>query len=114
MQELDKNIRNIDPDKTVDIGGYRLDSDGNLKKKTVPQSKSEIHLSELVDDICERMDDYVRATWKSNGTLLILNLITEGVMNPLMSDVDIIQDDDLNKSLKFYVSNLVPTLLLDV
>jgi hypothetical protein len=50
------------------------------------------------------MDDYVRATWKSNGTLTLLKLITdEGQMNNAMSDVDLIQDDDLNKSLKYYV-----------
>lgn len=105
LQELDVKIKNIDPDKTVDIGGYRLDADGDYKKKVKPQAKSEIFLSDYVDEVCERMDDYVRATWKKNGSLLILNLITEAGLNPLMSEVDIIQDDDLNKSLKFYVNS---------
>lgn len=103
LQELDSKIKQIDPDKTVDVGGYRLNVDGEYKKTVKPQAKSEIYLSDYVDEVCERMDDYVRATWKTNGSLLILNLITETGMNPLMSDVDIIQDDDLNKSLKFYV-----------
>lgn len=54
------------------------------------------------------MSDYVRATYKSNGELTILNLISpSGAMNPEMSKVDIIQDDDLNKSLKYYVSILI-------
>lgn len=104
LQELDLKIKQIDPDKTVDVGGYRLDTNGNYKRKTKPQSKSEIYLSEYVEEICEKMDDYVRATWKTNGSLTILNLITEAGLNPLMSEVDVIQDDDLNKSLKFYVS----------
>lgn len=104
LQELDEKIKKIDPSKTVDVGGYRLDADGNYRQKTVSQAKSEIHLSELIDEVCEKMDDYVRATWKVNGTLTILKLITDEGMNPDMSNVDIIQDDDLNKSLKFYVS----------
>lgn len=64
-----------------------------------------MHLSELMDTICEKMDNYVRATTKTSGQLTLLKLMTEeGGMNPNISDVDIIQDSDLNKSLKFYVS----------
>jgi hypothetical protein len=52
------------------------------------------------------MDDYVRATYKTSGELVLLRLIgADGQMNPDLSHVDIIQDSDLNKSLKFYVSN---------
>lgn len=73
--------------------------------KMVSQSKSEIHLSDLADTICNKMDDYVRAKWKSNGQLTVLRLIEpSGGMNPDISEVDIIQDGDLNKSLKYYVS----------
>lgn len=51
------------------------------------------------------MDDYVRATYKTSGELTLLRLIgADGQMNPDLSHVDIIQDSDLNKSLKFYVS----------
>lgn len=71
----------------------------------MPQAKSEIFLSELIDDICDKMDDYVRATWKSNGQLTLLRMMGhDGQMNSDMSRVDIIQDGDLNKSLKYYVS----------
>lgn len=107
LEELNKAVKKIDPTKTVDVGGYRLDHDGNYKHKSVSQAKSEIHLSELIEDICTKMDDYIRATWKTNGRLTLLRLIgDDGNMNSDMSEVDIIQDDDLNKSLKYYVSNL--------
>ena len=33
----------------------------------------------------------------------------EGNMNPKMSEVDIVPDDDLNTRLKFYVSNKTDT-----
>lgn len=62
-------------------------------------------MSDILDNICEKMSDYVRATYKSNGQLTILNLMgPSGGMNPEMAKVDIIQDNDLNKSLKYYVS----------
>lgn len=51
------------------------------------------------------MDDYVKAKYKASKQLTILKLTTEsGGMNPEMSSVDFIQDGDLNKSLKHFVS----------
>lgn len=58
-----------------------------------------------MEQICHKMDDYVRGLWKSNGTLTILKMVSaKGQMNPYMSQVEFVQDDDLNKSLKYYVS----------
>ncbi|XP_044265999.1 protein seele [Tribolium madens] len=111
LDELHKAVNKIDPTKTVDVGGYRLDSDGNYRHKSVSQAKSEVHLSEMIEDICTKMDDYVRATWKSNGTLTLLKLITEdGKMNNDMSEVNLVQDDDLNKSLKYYCEGIMEEL----
>lgn len=71
----------------------------------VPYARSEVHLSELLENVCNKMEDYVRATYKSTGELTILKLIgSDGKLNEDISKVDIIQDSDLNKSLKFYVS----------
>lgn len=50
------------------------------------------------------MDDYAKARYKSSGRLTVLKMTTaSGGMNPEMSNVDFIQDGDLNKSLKHYV-----------
>lgn len=48
------------------------------------------------------MDDYAKAKYKTNGRLTVLKMMTETGMNPLMSEVDFVQDQDLNKSLKHY------------
>lgn len=51
------------------------------------------------------MNDYVRATRKSDNRLTLINLMSSsGAMNPEISQVDIVQDGDLNKSLQHYVS----------
>lgn len=38
VEEVDKFIQKVDPKKTVEVGGYRLDSNGNQKQKTVSVS----------------------------------------------------------------------------
>lgn len=106
IHEMEIAVNSVDPSKKVDVGGYHLDAEGNYRSsKVISASQSEVLLSEIIDQICDKMDNYVRATWKSNGTLTLLNLLDpSGGMNSKMSEVDIIQDDDLNKSLPYYVS----------
>ncbi|XP_066508907.1 protein canopy-1-like [Hoplias malabaricus] len=56
--ELHYSISQIDPKKTVSVGGFRLNPDGSLTEKTVPLARSETHLSELLDGVCNNMSDY--------------------------------------------------------
>lgn len=109
IQELSEAVKNVDKTQTVKIGGHRLDPQGNYEApKTVPVAHSEIFLSELMEGICQKMDDYVRGLWKSNGTLTIMKMVSsEGKMNPHMSEVEFVQDDDLNKSLKYYCETII-------
>ncbi|KAJ9586279.1 hypothetical protein L9F63_020073 [Diploptera punctata] len=108
IEEIDNIIQKVDPKKTIEVGGYRLDAAGNQKQKTVSYARSEMHISEVLDTVCNKMDDYVRATYKTSGELTLLRIIgPDGQMNPELSRVDIIQDGDLNKSLKFYCEGIV-------
>ncbi|ENN78236.1 hypothetical protein HUJ04_004393 [Dendroctonus ponderosae] len=109
IRELTEAVKHSDKSQTVKIGGHRLDSQGNYNDpRTVPAAQSEIFLSELMEQICNKMDDYVRGLWKSNGTLTILKMVsTTGQMNPHMSEVEFVQDDDLNKSLKYYCETII-------
>ncbi|KAF3423347.1 hypothetical protein E2986_04533 [Frieseomelitta varia] len=108
IKEIEEELAKIDPSRQIEIGNYRLDAQGNVIHKKIPLAQSEVHISDILDNICEKMSDYVRATYKSNGQLTILNLLSSsGGMNPEMSKVDIIQDNDLNKSLKYYCEGIV-------
>ncbi|KAJ8963083.1 hypothetical protein NQ318_018547 [Aromia moschata] len=107
VDELTEEIKKIDPDKTVDVGGHRLDADGNYRHKAVPQAKSELHLSEIIEGVCNQMDNYVRAVWKANGTLTLFSMVKDGKMNADFDNVQIVQDDDLNKSLKYYCESIM-------
>ncbi|XP_046420293.1 protein seele isoform X2 [Neodiprion fabricii] len=108
MDELEAEIAKIDPSVSIDVGNYRLDANGNVKQKSIPLARSEVHISDMLDSICAKLDDYVRATYKSTGQLTLLRIMDPtGGMNPDISKVDIVQDGDLNKSLKFYCEGIV-------
>lgn len=109
IEEMRKNISRIDnKQKTITVGGFRLDDNGQYSERTILYYKSEVYLTELMESICNKMDDYVRATFKENGKLTVIPLVSEdGKMNPIMSEVDVVQDSDLNKSLKYYCEDIL-------
>ena len=122
VEEIEGAINKVDPAKKVETGTFRLNGDGSQSKKLVkllcpliafvnfcplqiPYARSQEHLSEVVDNVCKGFEDYAQAKKKSNGEPTIIRLMThEGNMNPEMSQVDIVPDEDLNTRLKFYVS----------
>lgn len=101
MNEMEQAVSKVDPKKKIDVGDYRLDATGDSKKKkTILYAKSEMYLTELMETVCDRMDDYAKARYKRNGRPTVLKMMTETGMNPEMSEVDFVQEGDLNKSLK--------------
>lgn len=104
IYEVTKKVSSLNPHSKVEVGGHRLDKDGNFKPKEVQAIKSELVLSEIMEKVCDTMDDYIRAFWKSNSTLTLISMV-DGL--GMFDKLDIVQDDDLNKSLKFYVSSIV-------
>ncbi|KPJ10642.1 Protein canopy-1 [Papilio machaon] len=84
-----------------------MDAEGNTMQQKVPAHRSAVYISELIDSICKKMDDYVRVYYKSTGKLAIMQLMTEeGGMNPEFSKTKFVTDDDLNKSLEYYCERM--------
>ncbi|XP_028043037.1 protein seele [Bombyx mandarina] len=107
FEELHQVIKSIDKWKRVDVGNFRMDKDGNTMQQKVPAHRSAVYISELIDEICKKMDDYVRVYYKSTGKLTIMQLMTkEGGMNPEFSKTKFVTDDDLNKSLEYYCERM--------
>lgn len=102
VKEMLKAIGKVDPRKRVEVSGFRIDGQGNTVTKSVLMTKSETYLTELLEEVCDRMDDYVKARFKKSKKLTVLKLMDDSGMNPLMSSVDFVQDGDLNKSLKHF------------
>ncbi|XP_075166419.1 canopy family protein seele [Haematobia irritans] len=107
VNEMEEEIGKVDPKKKIEVSGFRLDAHGNAVGKSVPMAKSEMFLSEVMDNICEKMDDYLKATYKKTGKFTLMKIMIDGKMNPLSSEVDFVQDGDLNKSLGHYCLEFV-------
>ncbi|XP_011145478.1 protein seele [Harpegnathos saltator] len=115
MDEMEAAVSKLNPRVLVDAGNYKMDAQGNTVQKKVPLRKSQVHISDIVDDICSKMKDYVRGIKKYNKKLTIFNIVLpSGGMNPEMSKVDLIHDGDLNKSLEFYCHLVVEQLEDDI
>eukprot|EP00092_Neocalanus_flemingeri_P005998 GFUD01006460.1.p1 GENE.GFUD01006460.1~~GFUD01006460.1.p1 ORF type:complete len:201 (-),score=51.33 GFUD01006460.1:649-1251(-) len=111
VEEMDAAVNKVDPTKKVEVGTFRINGDGTQSRKLIPFARSQEHLTEVVDNVCKGFEDYAQAKHKSNGEPTIIRLMThQGNMNPMMGQVDIVPDEDLNTKLKFYCENIVEDL----
>ncbi|KAK9539569.1 hypothetical protein VZT92_004668 [Zoarces viviparus] len=83
VDELNYSISQVDPKKTVNVGGFRLNPDGTMKDKKVPLARSETHLSELLDGVCNSMSDYA-SMWTP---IQRLKFACESVVEELEDDI---------------------------
>lgn len=108
VEEIEAAIFKVDPNKKVETGTFRLNGDGSQSRTVIPFARSQEHLGDVVDGVCKNFEDYAQAKYKVSGEPTIIRLMThEGNMNPKMSEVDMVPDDDLNTRLKFYCENIV-------
>ncbi|XP_039299114.1 protein seele isoform X2 [Nilaparvata lugens] len=109
IKQIAAAVEKVDPSKKVP-NVFRIDGDGNTGGQEVEFRRSEVFLIELMESVCDKMEDYVKAKHKTTGEIVIFPLTLEGnKMNPIISEVDIIQDPGLNKNIKLYCEEIVET-----
>merc|ERR1712183_634498 len=108
IDEFEAAIYKVDPKKMVDTGTFRLNENGEQKRQVVPYARSQMHLLDPSEKICDNFEDYAQAKFKSTGKPTVIRLTTpEGNMNPDFPKVEVVPDDDLNTKLKFHCENIV-------
>jgi len=106
--EIETAIRKVDPKKKIQVGSYRIEPDGTQRKSEVQYAGSDVHMAELLESICDKMEDYVQATTKDTGERTLVKLVSDdNTMNPDISKVNITPDEDLNKMVKYYCENVI-------
>ncbi|XP_063997228.1 protein canopy homolog 2 isoform X1 [Pogoniulus pusillus] len=58
VDELEWEIAQVDPRRTLQVGSFRINPDGSQSVVEVPYARSEAHLTELLERVCEKMQDY--------------------------------------------------------
>ncbi|XP_054708338.1 protein canopy homolog 1-like [Uloborus diversus] len=97
-------IRKEDPRKTIQVGSFRIEPDGSQKQSQIKYAGSELHLNEILETVCDMLDDFAQAKNKETGALALINL-SEGVDK--LSTHELISDPDLNRGLKYYCESFV-------
>ncbi|XP_033749520.1 protein canopy homolog 2-like [Pecten maximus] len=71
VDEVSFSIGEVDPKKLVQVGSFRIDGKGNQMTKQVPLARSEIHLTELLEGVCERFKDYAETKNSAGKTSVV-------------------------------------------
>ncbi|XP_045561681.1 protein canopy homolog 2 isoform X1 [Salmo salar] len=58
VDEMEWAISQVDPNKMIQTGSFRIKPDGSQSIREVPLARSEGNLLELMEEVCERMKDY--------------------------------------------------------
>uniref|UniRef100_A0A8D0C8A6 DUF3456 domain-containing protein n=1 Tax=Salvator merianae TaxID=96440 RepID=A0A8D0C8A6_SALMN len=99
VDELEWEISQVDPKKTIQIGSFRINPDGSQSIVEVPYARSEAHLTELLEHICENMKDYGEKEDASTHRKSYVRVITHDGTKMDLSETKF--DGDVTSSLKF-------------
>lgn len=104
VDEVEFEIRKIDPKKTIQVGSFRVDSKGNQGTYEKPYARSEVHLLELFEHVCEKFKDYAESTNSAGQRSVARTAAREGGTLSL-SNIKI--SGDTQKVIKFHCEHLV-------
>ncbi|XP_003216991.1 protein canopy homolog 2 isoform X2 [Anolis carolinensis] len=99
VDELEWEISQVDPKKTIQIGSFRINPDGSQSIVEVPYARSEAHLTELLERVCEKMNDYGEKVDTSTSRKNYVRVISHDGTKMDLSETKI--DGDVTSSLKF-------------
>ncbi|KAB7495297.1 Protein canopy-like protein 2 [Armadillidium nasatum] len=91
VYEVKKAILEVDPRKTVEVGSFRINPDGQQEKVTKKYAGSETHMTELLEKICDEFKDYAQARHKETNKIEVIKLVEDGKMNPRFGEYEMIQ-----------------------
>ncbi|XP_071166704.1 protein canopy homolog 2-like [Mytilus edulis] len=104
VDEVNYGISLVDPKKTVQVGSFRVDGKGDQNTYKKPYARSEIHLTELFESICEKFSQYA-LTKNSKGGKSVVPTASRDGKGIALKDVTI--SSDATKQMKYTCETLV-------
>ncbi|BFZ02415.1 hypothetical protein BsWGS_05454 [Bradybaena similaris] len=71
INEAEWLISQVDPKKSIQVGSFRVDPKGNQKMKDKQYARSEVHIEEIIESVCEKMRLYSEVTLDDGSTQLV-------------------------------------------
>ncbi|XP_056129936.1 protein canopy homolog 2 [Lampris incognitus] len=105
VDEMGWAISQIDPKKMIQTGSFRINPDGSQSIREVPLARSEGNLLELMDGVCERMQDYGELVDSSTSRKSYLRVTSRN--GEAMDLTEAKLDSRVTSSLKFACETIV-------
>ncbi|XP_040014900.1 protein canopy homolog 2 [Xiphias gladius] len=105
VDEMEWAISQIDPKKMIQTGSFRINPDGSQSIREVPLARSEGNLLELMESVCERMEDYGEHTDSSTNRKSYVRVKSRSGEAMDLSEATL--DSRVTSSLKFACETIV-------
>lgn len=104
VDEVNYGISQVDPKKTVQVGSFRVDGNGNQNTYKKPYARSEIHLTDLFENICQKFSQYA-LTKNSKGKSSVIPTSSRDGKGIALKDVTI--SSEATKQMKYSCETMV-------
>ncbi|KAG9353508.1 hypothetical protein JZ751_018163 [Albula glossodonta] len=105
VDEMEWEISQVDPKKMIQTGSFRINPDGSQSIREVPLARSEGHLLEVMETVCEKMKDYGERTDPSSNRKTYARVTSRDGKAMDLSDTTL--DSRVTSSLKFACETIV-------
>ncbi|XP_075880577.1 protein canopy homolog 2 [Nelusetta ayraudi] len=105
VDEMEWAISQVDPKKTIQAGSFRINPDGSQSIREIPLARSEGNLLELMEEVCERMEDYGEKTDPSTNRKSYIRVKSRNGEAMDLSEAAL--DSRVTASLKFACETIV-------
>ncbi|XP_004466187.3 protein canopy homolog 2 [Dasypus novemcinctus] len=107
VDELEWEIAQVDHRKTIQMGSFRINPDGSQSVMEVPYARSEAHLTELLEEVCDRMKEYGEQIDPSTHRKNYVRVVGRNGESSELDLQGIRIDSDISGTLKFACESIV-------
>lgn len=104
VDEVNYSISKVDPKKKIQVGSFRVDSKGNQGTFKKSYARSEVHLLETFENICDKFKDYAE-TNNDAGQRSVGRIKAREGRTLALKDIKI--NSEIQKALKFNCETLL-------
>ncbi|XP_063300810.1 protein canopy homolog 2 [Pelobates fuscus] len=105
VDEIEWEISQVDPKKTIKKKSFRINPDGTQSATEVPYARSEVHLMELLERVCEKMRDYGEKTDSNTQRKTYVRVLSRDGKTMDASNTNL--DSEMISNLKFTCERIV-------
>ncbi|KAI8792681.1 protein canopy 2 [Biomphalaria glabrata] len=105
VSEVEWLISQVDPKKSIQVGSFRVDPNGNQKIKDKQYARSELHIEEIIESVCENLQNNYAWLDFNDGTGQMVR--TVGFNGEKLDDKGFNLDREKGRKLKYQCDNFL-------